>query len=300
MQTAKLLAFLSLLIAPAIARAATCDAGSYLVGAECTKCNNPYYCPGDDQQYICLSPSDANCAYCDSVYNCVCEPDSTLYWTAPGATECDKCPEYTGDMTYFRRRFNSAETTLGVPQAVCRTEWYGVSEHGEFRFSCYYSPGGDYVKSGPKDGNKCMISLFRCDAGYAAADKGWMRYTQLQNELRIWVHTYDQAVFDHCQPAGIGYYAGADDRLPVACPAGTSTHTDTATSADDCEPLCGAGATEFHAGDLVFNMWPQGTCTTPALQIGIGEDVCCVNLAPGAATGAVNIQYEGKTYHTVN
>ena len=57
MQTAKLLAFLSFLIAPAIAHAAECDnkPGYYVNGSgACVECANAgYYCPGDGTRAAC-------------------------------------------------------------------------------------------------------------------------------------------------------------------------------------------------------------------------------------------------------
>ena len=57
MQTAKILAFLSFLIAPAIVRAAECDnkPGYYVNGSgECVQCYSAgYYCPGDGTRQTC-------------------------------------------------------------------------------------------------------------------------------------------------------------------------------------------------------------------------------------------------------
>ena len=289
MHTAKLLAFLLFLIAPFAARAATCPAGSWLNTTGCEQCINPYYCPGDDNRYKC-SPLISY------------DPDVPIYYSYPGATECKPCKIHTGDRTNFKFYKNGEENHILQDAYThnCRAEFAGVSEHGEFRFSCYYAADSDYTTSGTGDNHKCLVTIARCDAGYAAIDTGWNQYKIIDEGLRIWVHTYEMAVADQCQPAPTGHYAGANDLLPVACPAGTSTHTTGATSVDACRPLCAAGATQFHAGDLSFNLWPNNECASPALRVGIGGDVCCVNLESGTTTGAVHVQYGGNTYHTVN
>ena len=95
--------------------------------------------------------------------------------------------------------------------------------------------------------------------------------------------------FADCKSPGNSDFCGA------FCSAGESL-----TYGGTCVPLCGIGVTEFHAGNLVFPIYAQKT-TSPALHLKIGNsEICYVNLAPGTASGALNIsKSNGETYHTV-
>ena len=74
------------------------------------------------------------------------------------------------------------------------------------------------------------------------------------------------------------------------------------TSLGSCAPICTSGATTLRTSTgVVLPMW--GTAqTTPAVNIGLGEDVCYVNLVPGAVandTHTIMIQYDNNLYHAV-
>ena len=73
------------------------------------------------------------------------------------------------------------------------------------------------------------------------------------------------------------------------------------TSVNTCATPCASGATTFNTSTgLAVPLWTTAQ-TIPALNVGLGEDVCYVNLVPGAAgvgEHAVMVQYGGNTYHT--
>ena len=72
------------------------------------------------------------------------------------------------------------------------------------------------------------------------------------------------------------------------------------TDAGYCVATCGSGLSKLHVGDtLTFTLYGTKT-TTPAINLGNGNGVCYVNLAPGRASGAINVQYNNTIYHTTN
>ena len=242
MQTAKILAFLLLLGAPQIARAATCNPGQYPdANGECQFCTAGFYCPDGTQRKLC--------------------PPSP-YSNSPALTWC-----YNNDLGQ-----SGNDGCTKTTQCLVVNYPY-TSAHGSGISHCFYDELNQEYNA-----NKCdSQQIQRCDAGYY----------------------YDGTItYLDCIAVGAGYYSPADSMTRTKCPDGTSTHTTTASSAEECEPLCSAGATEFHADNLTFKLWKE--CASPALRIGIGDNVCCVNLAPGTTTNAVHVQYNDKTYHTVN
>ena len=71
------------------------------------------------------------------------------------------------------------------------------------------------------------------------------------------------------------------------------------TDSGECLQLCQAGVTEFHAGNLMFNIYANKQ-TTPSINIKYNDTVCYVSLAAGSTTNAVHVKYQDTTYHTIN
>ena len=139
-----------------------------------------------------------------------------------------------------------------------------------------------------------------CDAGYFVDP--YNPAITLFNEAtkKWWCKSYaDMTGTEFCVPVGVGRYSVADSINSTDCPAGTSTHTDTAESAAECMSLCGAGATEFHVREYVFNIWPNTECDSPAIRLGLPGGTCCVRLERGDGPG-LNVDIDGHVYHTVN
>lgn len=115
---------------------------------------------------------------------------------------------------------------------------------------------------------------------------------------------------------GTGYYCTGG--IQYSCGEHATTNKTNATSINDCicldgyekqedgtcaEPapkqtVCGVGVSQLRVGDLSYPLWEN--CESPALWIGTEKGNCCVNLTPGQANGALNINYGGNTYHTVD
>ena len=75
---------------------------------------------------------------------------------------------------------------------------------------------------------------------------------------------------------------------------GGMMHTGTGNCAAPCS-LDRSGL--YTSTGLIFPLWDTRT-TQPAIYIGLENGVCYVNLAPGVANNAVNVEYNGAIYHT--
>lgn len=70
------------------------------------------------------------------------------------------------------------------------------------------------------------------------------------------------------------------------------------TEVNSCAPLC----PEYHklktSTGLEFPIYATKQ-TTPSINLGVGNNTCYVNLVPGKKTGAIHVEYNDTTYHTV-
>ena len=81
---------------------------------------------------------------------------------------------------------------------------------------------------------------------------------------------------------------------PWACSPGYSL-----TGPNTCTPsLCAAGATKLRVGNLTIPLY-SAKLTTPSINIRMAGGVCYVSLAAGHSAGALNINYGGVIYHSV-
>ena len=270
-----------------------CLAGYYINGAgQCVPCDVGYYCPGDNTRHYC----------CDTMPNYILSA-CPLYSDQTGLSACKRCPEvdekYTDGFVqywYWIADEDTIESRIHSDRLHCRASWERKTPHGYVQFSCgYYTDG----YSAPGSDQHCLVRYgeVKCDAGYYIDRSN--PSIKVSNATQFWASSYDD-IINICDPVGVGYWSDGKGNERSACAVGSSTHTNTASAATECRPLCTAGATQFHAADLSFNLWPNNECASPALRVGIGGDVCCVNLESGTATGAVHVQYSGATYHTVN
>ncbi len=113
-----------------------------------------------------------------------------------------------------------------------------------------------------------------------------------------------------------GYYAqGANDswigyQKCVPCTNAPNGAVYTAAGApekNDCgwrivgdDSLCGLGYTKLNTSTGVSVLLYANKRTTPSINIGDVNGACYADLAPGRATGAINIMYNGVVYHTLS
>ena len=254
--------------------AETCSPGYYPLDGECTICPQFHACPDGENIIFCTNQNPAQ--YTNII--------------GTGATECLGCPTelFHPEDEFVTIIHYRLEQDLGIRS--CRAILNHRTTNGKIQINCSYRDGS-YDRS--VFGTHCMVDIITCDAGHAKSpDIKWYG-------ARYWTASYDEAAnLESCTPVGIGNYSPSDVRDATPCPAGTSTHTDTATSVDDCEPLCTAGTTKLHIGTYTFNIW-QDKNTTPALNIRTPSgNICYVNMSP--ESGTANVQMNNITYHISN
>ena len=275
-----------------------CAAGEYLAddGRTCTTCEVGYYCPGDNERHYCSDKYPAS------------TPSQTPYYSdEAGATDCKPCPEVEDEYKngffsywYWIADGGTEKSLLHTKRSSCRATWNHSTPRGSFRFSCAYNSTGYTSGTVTK---KCMTGNsskpLECNAGYYI-DYSNPVMEEFNSSGSWWTRSYqDMVETEWCYPVGVGYYSVAGAWQRTACPAGTSTHTDTAASKSECESLCAAGATEFHVGDYVFNIWPNSECESPAIRLGLPGGTCCVRMERNDGPG-LNVDIDGTVYHTVN
>ena len=304
MQTAKLLAFLSFLIAPAIVHAAECDnkPGYYVNDAgECvTHCNPGYYVPTPGAQ--CTRVTQPGNHYVDTAHDvkygetstnmlkqCPSTadgrigfiPDSTLSWIG---TSIDSCILFVSGLSFSR------SNCVANPSVVteCTYETHGVGTA-----PCYYTTGDDGAAiydnrhTDPATGasrNICVggSTLTACDAGWYAS--------VIESPRGLQHHP--------CAPVGTGYWSPAGDLKRYPCPANTATcgWGDCAASADDCKPY-----RTLHTSTGVELMLQPRQRMSPALAVRMPDDTVWYSLSDaGARDDHVNIEYNGAPHALVN
>ncbi len=67
-----------------------------------------------------------------------------------------------------------------------------------------------------------------------------------------------------------------------------------------CDRLCTQGFTSINVANGVMAPLYNERRTTPAVNVGAVGGVCYADLAPGRATGAINIMYNDEIFHTVS
>ncbi len=67
-----------------------------------------------------------------------------------------------------------------------------------------------------------------------------------------------------------------------------------------CDKLCTLGFTKLNTSTGISVPLFADKRTTPSINIGDVNGACHADLAPGRATGAINIMYNGAVYHTVS
>lgn len=295
--TTKTLAAMTMfLITVAPTHAATCPAGKYLGanGATCILCEIGYYCPGDDAKYDCTQgypyPSSGR-------------HNAPYYSDEPGLSACKQCPLITDPSIptptlywYWIADSDSPEAYIHNSIAFCRVTWENVvMETGTFSFGCQYGPI-NYYEGETRAKCQTASTLPKCKPGYYIDPQNPI--IDIYTENRIWFPKY-QYVSNLCTPVGIGRWSDGTDTKANTCPNGTSTHGETATSAGDCKPLCDAGITKLHAGNLSFNLWPTAD-TAHSIVIEYNGKKCRVNLQPGKESNSINVSLPDGVYHAVN
>ncbi len=86
------------------------------------------------------------------------------------------------------------------------------------------------------------------------------------------------------------------DNCPWKCGDGYLINSD----GNACDKLCELGFTKLNTSTGIVVPLYSEKRTTPSINIGDVNGACHADLAPGRATGAINVMYNGDVYHTVS
>ena len=144
--------------------------------------------------------------------------------------------------------------------------------------------------------------LYGIDYNYPYVKYDWCKTGYYVTKPKNWGDWYSDCEACTNKPAHSHYTSystpsvmyAVEDNCPWECDA------DYGRSGDTCVPLCNAGATEFHVGNHVFNMYPNSACASPAIRIGLPNGICCVKLESGPAAGAINVKIGEDVWHTTD
>lgn len=281
-----------------------CNAGQYLNDAgECEACNIGYYCPGDNMQYNCTEGTPLTTGLAEQKRYAL-----PYYSDERGLSACKTCPTISDSGVLKPEYYYVYSAPEKTPESYihdsiqqCYAQWNITQTNGSLTVACKYGTQASYTEPGKY--SKCIVTatFSTCNKGYwVDTDRDFIESKNVQKSQNIAFNGYWYVINNEfCTPVRTGYWSDGTSLVRNKCPDGTSNHIDTATSADTCKSLCTAGATQLHAGTYSFNIWPNGQCSSPALNIGLSGGTCCINLERNAGAG-LNINYNGTTYHTVN
>ncbi len=252
------------------AHAYTCGAGYYLGdNNECVACNTSgaYYCPGDDTKHNCPQIDDNFYQWAYDTYGFT-RTSEPLYWTSQPSGMSSLRTGVIYCIAYHSMRNDVASS---IYFSVRYDETNGSYTNNIFVLYLL-AEHGYYLKQAYDSANTYWRQSAACTNAPANA-----HYTGAGTN-----DTYDGTVVD------------AND-CPWECDSGYGQTTN-----GQCLALCGAGITELHVGDYVFNLYATKQ-TSPALYIKYNDTICYVSLATGTGTNAMHIKTgDGTIYHTVN
>ncbi|MDE6571407.1 MAG: hypothetical protein K2L95_04305 [Alphaproteobacteria bacterium] len=245
-------------------------AGNHAYGAD-YKCDAGYYLNGDNQ-----------CVTCNQNY----EP---VY--CPGDDARHPCPTTNTDYNqfgyiYLRGTENAWAAKGATSQYACKCDiWFRDTYGNMFLLENGFN-GDNYW--GPRR------LWYYAVPGYYLSGYSWTSAEVWYNGVRACTNAPENA---HYTAAGTpdapnGSIVNAND-CPWACDDGYGR------SGEECVPLCRGGIDKIISNGNSFNIYAD-VHTSPSLRIGYGGHVCHVNLSPGRAVNAINIEYAGKTFHTTD
>lgn len=256
---------------PMMAFGLDCPRGQWLVGNSCMDCaydGGLFYCPGDNKRYPC--PTNTNTDWAGVLgYSDILRYEESVTVSLVDAPSPNNCMA----RVYVRDENGNAFT------AMCNYR----DTYGPFKTGYYYC-GGRF---------------------YTLAATGWYLSKNTETTYDTWESGANVVIYNvpsRCTnaPASHAYYTGAGtlggNDCPFKCDAG---YVHSAFN-NICTTLCTAGFTQLKTSSgVTVNVYADKP-TTPALNISTSRGTCYVALAPGAQDGAINVQYGGNTYHTVD
>ena len=243
-----------------VAGPAICDAGYWDNNGTCTRCPNGYYCPGDGSMIQC--PANTHTPQEISELSGADLESSTNGWYVSSRYHTD----YPDNISECNIAFDAGHIE-GCTFYQVLYRWSVNTQNYEAFVGPRYFRGADngyYLFNG---------------TGY-----NYLGCTSCTNQIPLNSHYSGPGTPD------VG-------NCPWACDSGYGQ-----TSNNTCEQLCTAGVTGLHTSTgLVFNLYANKQ-TSPAIHVMPDgtNTVCYTSLAPGAANNAVNVEYNGATYHSID
>ena len=247
-----------------------CDDGYYDNNGTCTLCPAGTYwnngtCDACGSGYFCTGGT--NRTYCGDIID------------TKGTS-----PDFVSFVSLSSGSWDDYTHGASISDCVCNFYFHDESTRREY----YYQSG---CNGGPV-GNPYRQYDW-CNTGYyAAGPLGWGNwYTSCQPCTNKPANSHYTS---YSTPSTM--YA-VESNCPWACDSGYGL-----TSNNTCEQLCTAGVTGLHTSTgLVFNLYANKQ-TSPAIHIMPDgtNTVCYTSLAPGAANNAVNVEFNGAIYHSID
>lgn len=241
-----------------------------------------------------------------------CDKCGAGTYAQSGAASCSPC---SGDAEYqpnagasscigiphgYVKASNSSVTPITVTCPAGQFMWHWSSSNGKTTCeSChagYYCPGGTNIYGSGSVGrpnSAGVVTIYSCPSQYLDGGTGLSAQNQCKKTCG------NSSVANGYIPPNAGAVAYPSDcgynAANTVCNSGYNL-----TSGNACAQLCTAGATTLKLGSGVTVPLYSAKQTTRVIGIGIGNQVCYGSLATGAATGALNVTYDGATYHSIN
>ncbi|MDE6571408.1 MAG: hypothetical protein K2L95_04310 [Alphaproteobacteria bacterium] len=224
--------------------------------------------------------------------SCTACSGASEYQPNAGATSCIAVPHG------YTKASNSSVSPIRVTCPAGQFMWHWSGTNGgttcEGCHAGYYCPGGINIYGSGAVGqanSAGVVPIYSCPSGYASGGTG----LSSQNQCAA-----------SCSNSSVsnGYIPPTSAKVyyPSTCAySASSTVCNTGynlTSSNVCAAMCAAGVTKIRTGNVTVPLYASKQ-TTPALHINVGGQVCYGSLDSAAGTSAINVNYGGKTYHSI-
>lgn len=235
------------------------DSGTYGECSYTTVCDNGYYLDG------------GSCVECGNQYYCNNNQRYSCWDVNPHPNLAAVRSVVDGNW--------AATTAWDASQCIC--DWHFSDEIRTFYLmetACVNGPIGH-----------TYTHYDYCRTGYYAT------------EPLNWNNWYNNCAACTNKPAN-SHYTGystpstmyaVESNCPWECDSGYNL-----TNMNTCAQMCTTGISNLHSNGITVPLYAQKN-TAPALSIQTSGGICYANLESGNASGAINVSYSGKTYHTV-
>ncbi|MDE6570777.1 MAG: hypothetical protein K2L95_00970 [Alphaproteobacteria bacterium] len=251
----------------------TCNPGYYKNSSgTCTACEDGYFCPGNNTRTACTTlgagytKSDGARSANTHCYQ-DCSKACTTAACGTGVNACTHASTSTSGTQHYQGTCTAAASTCAQTVTNCASGYY---KNGNACSAC--SSLGDQTYTNSANANSSGSGVCYKSCANSNVSNGYIPPTS--------------ATVNY--PATCAYNAAS-----TVCNTGYSL-----TSSNVCAAMCAAGVTKIRTGNVTVPLYASKQ-TTPALHVSIGGKVCYGSLDSDAGTSAINVNYGGKTYHSI-